>query len=142
TPELDAARRGKEQGPPAVASLRPDARLELWLPSIALRPSRPQTAGGYPPTLHAYIKPSIGHIRLVDLTPDHIRQMHDAMRSSGLAEASVRQTHAISKRALKVAVFEGKLGVSPAERMESPSTETAERQQLNLWQAQLVLRAA
>src|SRR5690606_21239549 len=57
-------------------------------------------------------------------------------------EATVRQTHAILKRALKVAVFEGKLGVSPAERMESPSTETAERQQLNLWQAQLVLRAA
>lgn len=89
-----------------------------------------------------YLKPHLGTIRLPDLRPEHIRAMHDYMRGKGLAEATVRQAHAVLKVALHIAVDEGKLAVSPADRMKSPKTVTASRESLTLDQARLVLRKA
>lgn len=140
--KLDKANREKRDGTLVVASMQTGKWLDYWLDNIAARTLRPQTLRGYRSKVDTYLKPTLGHVRLTELAPDHIRGMHDSMRADGLAEASVRQAHAILKRALKVAVNEGKLGISPAERMESPGTETAKRPQLTLRQARAVLNAA
>lgn len=140
--KLTQALREKADGTIVVASMTTAAWLDHWLDHIAARTLRPQTLRGYRSKIDQYIKPNLGTIRLPDLRPEHIRAMHNSMRTDGLAEASVRQAHAILKRALKIAVNEGKLTVSPAERMESPSTETAKRESLTLDQARLVLRTA
>lgn len=140
--KLAAANREKEDGTLVVASMTTAGWMTYWLDNIAARTLRPQTLRGYRSKVDRYINPGIGRVRLTALQPEHIRRMYDTMRADGLAEASVRQTHAILRRALKVAVQEGKLGSSPAERMESPGTETAKREQLTVEQAARVLRAA
>lgn len=139
--KLTQALREKDDGTLVLSTLTLGKWLDYWLDNIATRTLRPQTLRGYRSKVDTYIKPTIGTRRLTDLRPEHIRQMHDRMRADGLAEASVRQTHAILKRALRVAVQEGKLGVSPADRMESPTTETATRKQFTVDQARTVLRA-
>lgn len=140
--KLDHALREKSDGTLVVASMTTGAWLDYWLDNIAARTLRPQTLRGYRSKVDQYLKPNLGRVRLPDLRPEHIRALHDTMRSAGLAEASVRQAHAILKRALKIAVHEGKLSVSPADRMESPSTDTAKRESLTLDQARTVLRCA
>ena len=138
--KLDQARREKSDGTLVVASMTVEKWLDTWLDDIA--DLKPQTRRGYRSKIETYIKPALGRYRLTELRPEHIRHMHARMRGDGLAEASVRQAHAILKRALKIAVHEGKLGVSPADRMESPGTETAKREQLTVDQARQVLAAA
>lgn len=140
--KLAEALREKDSGTIVVASMTTGAWLDYWLDNIAARTLRPQTLRGYRSKINTYIKPTIGAHRLTALRPEHIRHLHDRMRADGLAEASVRQAHAILKRALRVAVQEGKLGISPADRMESPSTETAVREQFTVDQARTVLKAA
>jgi integrase len=140
--KLDQAKRDKTEGTIVIASMTTGAWLDYWLDHIATggsKPLRPQTARGYRSKIDRYMKPTIGNVRLTSLQPEHIRAMQDKMRADGLAEASVRQTHAILKRALKIAVQERKLGSSPADRMDSPGTETAKRQQLTPEQSRTVL---
>lgn len=139
---LADAVRDKQSGTLVVASMTTAAWLDYWLDNIAVRSLRPQTLRGYRSKVDAYIKPALGPIRLVDLQPEHIRRMHDRMRADGLAEASVRQAHAILKRALKIATQEGKVATNAADRMESPGTESAKREQLTTTQARAVLTAA
>lgn len=139
---LAAALREKDQGTLVVASMSVEQWLTYWLDNIAVRKIRPQTLRGYRSKVNQYLVPNLGKHRLTALRPEHIREMHDTMRNAGLAEASVRQAHAILKRALTVAVHEGKLGTNPADRMESPSTQTNKREQLTVAQALRVLKAA
>ena len=140
--KLSEALKDKQDGTLVVASMTVEKWIDYWLDNIAARTLRPQTLRGYRSKVNVYIKPAIGKHRLTALAPEHIRQMHDTMRANGLAEASVRQAHAILKRALRVAVMEGKLGTNPADRMDSPSTETADRAQLDVHQARMVLAEA
>lgn len=140
--KLDQAVREKEQGTLVVSSLTVEAWVDYWLENIAVRKVRPQTMRGYQSKVNQYIKPTIGRMRLASLRPEHIRAMHDTMRNQGLAEASVRQAHAILKRALAVAVNEGKLGISPADRMDPPETKKKKRAQLTPDEARQVLHAA
>ena len=139
--KLTQALREKDDGTLVLATLTVGKWLDYWLDNIAARTIRPQTMRGYRSKVDRYIKPALGTRRLTDLRPEHIRHMHDRMRADGLAEASVRQTHAILKHALRVAVREGKLGSSPADRMDSPGTAVTKRPQFTLDQARTVLRA-
>lgn len=139
---LVRAVRAKEDGTLVVSSITVETWLDEWLEKIAARTLRPQTIKGYRSKIERDIKPAIGKVRLVDLRPTHIRHLHDTMRDRGLAEASVRQAHAIIKRALKVAVMEGNLVTSPADRADSPGTHTAKPQQLSVAEAKRVLDVA
>lgn len=139
---LNAAVQEKQQGTLVVSSMTVEQWLNYWLDNIAARNIRPQTLRGYRSKVNQYLIPNLGRIRLTSLRPEHIRTMHDNMRGAGLAEASVRQAHAILKRALTVAVQERKLGVNPADHMESPSTKTNKRDQLTPEQARRVLNVA
>jgi integrase len=140
--KLGAANREKEKGTLVVASTTTETWLAYWLENIAPRSVRPQTLRGYRSKVSQYLIPHLGRHRLTALRPEHIRAMHDDLRAQGLSESSVRQTHAILKRALTIAVQEGKLGVNPADRMESPGTKTATRPQLTIDQARQVLDTA
>lgn len=139
---LAAALRDRDKGTLVIASMTTGDWLDHWLNDIAATELRPQTIRGYQSKVDVYLKPALGRIRLTDLQPEHVRQMHAFMRNKGLAEASVRQAHVILARALKIAVREGKLGSSPTDRMDPPSTDVNKRTPLTLPQARAVLRAA
>jgi integrase len=113
--------------------------LTHWLDKIAGRNLKPQTITGYRGYLSHWLIPQLGKRRLTDLRPEHVRDLHDAMREAGCAEATVRQAHAILKKSLKDAVFEGKLTVSPADRVKSPRTDKNKREQLTTHQARRIL---
>lgn len=139
--KLNAANRAKEEGTLVVASLTVTQWMNHWLDHIAARKLRPQTLRGYRSKIDRYIVPHVGRYRLPALTPDHVRLMYDDMREQGLSEATLRQTHAILARALKVAVRERKLGRSPLDAVDPPTTHTERRAQLTVEQARTVLRS-
>lgn len=103
---------------------------------------RPSTRAGYDTYLDKHIIPRIGPHRLDRLEPAHVRRLYAAMRKAGLAEASIRQTHAILSRALKVAEREGKVARNVATLVDPPSTVANPRTPLTVAQARKVLQAA
>lgn len=144
--KLDEARNDRKNGTLVVASPTVSTWLDHWLDHIAVHKLRPQTLRGYRSKVDRYIKPTIGRHRLSALRPEHVRALHAAMRSGEvsedgepLSEASVRQTHAILRKALDVALKERKVGVNVCALTDAPSTETAKRQALTTAQADAVL---
>src|SRR5690606_24160718 len=68
--------------------------------------------------------------------------MYDRMRDDGLAEATLRQTHAILGGALKAAIKADLLARNPIEKADAPGTQKARREQFTVDQAAQVLRTA
>jgi integrase len=137
--KLREAVNAKATGTLVITGLTVEAWLWHWLDNIA--EVRPQTYRGYKSKIRAYLVPHLGRHKLSSLQPDHIRLMYREMREKGLAEASLRQTHAILARALKVAMQEGKIARNPIEAVKPPSTKTKRRAQLSVAQARSVLGA-
>lgn len=139
---LATALREKSDGTLVVASMTTGEWLTHWLDHIAPGRVRPQTLRGYRSKVNRYLIPHLGKHRLTALRPEHIRDMNAALRADGLAEASVRQAYAILKRALTVAINEGKLGSNPADKMDAPRTKKNRRAGLAPAQAVQVLNHA
>lgn len=95
--------------------------LDQWLADVeSAERLRPSTLAGYRSKVRLYVVPRIGHRRLADLRPDDLRGLYAGMRGRGLSQSTVRQTHAIIRRALVVAVREGHLRSNPAALMDGP----------------------
>lgn len=118
------------------------AWFALWLDTIAARRVRPRTLDTYRGYVRTWVEPSIGRIRLSRLRPEHIEAMYDAMRDAGRADATVRQVHAIVKRALTDAVQRQRLLRSPADIAEAPAVPKSRHAYLPAEDAKRVLAAA
>lgn len=146
--KLETAKRQRDEGTIVIGSRTVEWWMDHWLDRIAARRLKPLTLAGYRSKSARLIVPHLGRYRLDQLQPEHVRVWHDTLREHGgrgggpLAEASVRQAHAILRKALTDAVRDRKLAHSPAEAVDSPGTHTNERDRLNLAQAQAALRAA
>lgn len=140
--KLAKAMKERDSGSLVIHTMTVDAWLTYWLEKIVPSELKPQTLRGYKSKVERYIRPRLGHHRLTDLRPAHIRALHEWMRKNNLAEATVRQTHAILAKCLKDAINEGKLAASPADRVKAPKTVKAKRDRLTLDEAHRVLRAA
>jgi integrase len=124
------------------------AYLDTWL--AGKRRLKPMTARSYATHIRLYLKPGIGHIRLVDLRDDHISELYVAMRKIGrepdsharldpqfrrlleartdtrqsrrpLSDARIRRVHATLMSALNAAVKRKRMGANPAFFVELPS---------------------
>ena len=142
--KLDTARRERDAGALVAKSPTVKAWMEGWLEARRRppKPVKPNTWNGYVSKVNRYIVPALGKKRLSDLRPQHIEAMYDDMRNQGLAESTVRQTHAILGKALNDAVRKGALGRSPMDRVDAPGTETNDRDQFTLIEAGRALNAA
>jgi integrase len=69
--------------------------------------------------IRLYIKPSIGHIRLTNLTALHIEGMYQGEKMKALSASSVRQTHVTLGKALGRAVKLGLILRNPCRDIES-----------------------
>lgn len=139
--KLDKARREKADGTLVVTTTTVERWLTGWLDAKAKPPKalKPQTLRSYESKVRLYLIPHLGSHRLPALTPIHIETMYDSMREADLAEATLRQTHAILKKALADAIRRGVLAVSPMDRVEPPTTEKAKRRPLTVGEARVVL---
>lgn len=79
-----------------------DKWAELTEPKT--KPRTWETTSG---AIRRWIIPTIGHIRLADLTPTHIRSVAAAQVRAGRSTTTARRTHAVLKTILKAATVEG-----------------------------------
>ena len=119
-----------------------EAWMTLWLDTIAARRVRPRTLATYRGYVRTWVVPLLGRHRLARLRPEHIEALYDAMRDAGRSDATVRQVHAIVKKALADAVLRRRLDRSPAEVAEAPPVPKGHHAYLTGEEAKRVLRAA
>ena len=128
--------------------------MNYWLNNIAARKVGELTLNNsYRQKVRDYIIPLLGHHRLDRLTSDHIEEAWNYLADVGnprrddpdpLAPNTIHQTHAILRRALRVAVQRKKLAFSPAskEAMDAPARSEDEVTPMTLAEARAVLSVA
>lgn len=131
--------------------------LDYWIVRIAPNRkagTRPTTLRGYRSKIALYLKPGLGHVRLQELTPDHIEHWQDWMRtldksrvdgargSGPLSPTTIRQTHAILRTALADALTRRKITYNPAAVVDAPTPEDNPYAQIGIDDAKAVLRTA
>src|SRR5699024_6841447 len=80
--------------------------MQRWLDQVAAQRLKPRTLETYRGYVQRYIIPSIGRRRLEQLTPAHVRTMHEAITGRGLSSTTALQAHRILAKALTDAVRE------------------------------------
>ena len=141
--KLATALRERDTSTLVVASPSMEKWLAYWLDVICLeRGLKTNTLKSHRSKVEQYLIPHLGRHRVDRLAPEHIRAMYAEMRRQGLSEATLRQTHAILHRALKVAVREKKAAVNAAELIDAPKTDKNKRTGLSLEDARTVLKIA
>jgi len=105
--------------------------IEQWL-TLASPELSPTTARGYRWIVDTYIVPTLGKVPLARLRPAQLDTFYAHLRDGGgangrsLAPATVRQVHAILRRALGQAVRWGWLAVNPALQATPPRIRRTE----------------
>jgi integrase len=107
---------------------RPKGRIEHvdewmwhWLNNIAK--VRRSTKEDYESIIRVWIVPHLGRLPLDELTEEDIERLYDAIRAKGRAENTVRNVHAVLRRALKVAAARHRIKRNPVINVEAPSAE-------------------
>lgn len=110
--------------------------LDAWMAKIA--PDRsPNTMRGYENCIRLYLKPNLGALRVDKLTSARLDGLYRALRASGgidgkpLAPATVRQCHAIIRRALNQAQRWGWVERNVATLAEPPTVPRVESRTLS-----------
>lgn len=138
--KLATALRERDTSTLVVASPSVEAWLRYWLDVIcAERGLKTNTMKSHRSKAETYLIPQLGRHRVDRLAPEHVRGLYAHMRDQGLSEATLRQTHAILHRALKVAVREGKAARNVADLIDPPKTDRNHRMGLTVDQARAVL---
>ncbi len=107
---LTRALRDLAQGLPVVAEKQTVGEyLARWLESAA-HGLAPRTLTRYQTHISRHLTPALGHIRLAKLGPQLIQALYAAKLAEGVAPATVRQMHAVLRRALGEAT---RLGLTP-----------------------------
>lgn len=112
--------------------------LRYWLDAIKGPHIRPNTFDYYDEAIRLHITPSIGEVRLNELTPGHIRAMLAAVNTP----ANAQRAHKTVKIALKAAVVEGLIARNVAEAVAKPGHVKRVRGSLTSDAAKLVIRTA
>ena len=107
-----------------------------WFPSIRVG-VRPSTLRNYRGLFDAYVKPSIGRSKLVNVTPARLNSHYAELLtngrhvgSGGLAPKTVRNLHSMLHKALDDAVRWGHLARNPVGLADPPRADTP---QMNVW---------
>jgi integrase len=90
-----------------------------WLPA-ATPALRPATAAAYERAVRLYLVPSIGATRLQGLRGGHLNGLYAHLEQEGLSPATIRQVHAVIRRACNAAVRWGALTRNPASMADPP----------------------
>ena len=76
------------------------AYLDTWLQNTVKGTVSRHTQRDYEDKVRLHIKPNLGHIRLGDLTTDHISRLYRKMSMAGHSATGIRYVHAVLSRAL------------------------------------------
>ncbi|MBP7406064.1 MAG: tyrosine-type recombinase/integrase family protein, partial [Candidatus Microthrix sp.] len=126
--------------------------LDYWLLRVAPANNvRPTTLKGYRSKVDLYLKPAVGHVKMQDLTPDHVERMQDWMRTlrkernpgkgQPLSDTTIRQAHMILRSALGDALTRRKVTYNAAAVVNAPKALDNPHEQVELDEAKTVLKA-
>ena len=98
--KLAVALKARQDGLPLPAERQTVAQfLSDWLESV--RPSlRPRTHLRYEELIRLHAVPEVGRVGLSRLGPQHLERLYSNRLEAGLSPATVRQLHAVLRRAL------------------------------------------
>lgn len=101
--------------------------LESWMDNI-VRPTRAETTVyGYQKIIENHLVPALGHVPLLKLTPMDIQQYYiQVQQSANLSSNTLRRHHDLLSSALRSAVRQDKLLVSPIDKVEPPRAKQKE----------------
>ena len=114
--------------------------VDSWLNGKELS-IRPQTVSAYRALVKQHIMPLMGEMRLQDIQPTHLKQLYLSKKEEGRGARTVQVIHMVMHAVLRQAVKEGILGRNPADAVQRPKVETAERHILTEEQAQQLIIA-
>jgi integrase len=135
-------------------SWRPDKPLtvaqlldEHWLPAQQTRGLRPATLAQYRRVADAWVKPSLGGVKVAALTPAHVTQMVDRLRTQtssmkrdGLSPRTAQLAVGTLKAACTWAVANGMIGRNPLAGVRRPSAKSKAMSAWSIEEARTFLR--
>ena len=101
--------------------------LEYWMDTI-VRPNRAETTVyAYQKIIDNHLGPALGDVPLLKLTPKTIQKYYTQIqRENGLSSNTMRRHHDLLSSALRTAVRQDMLLVSPMDRVEPPRSKLYE----------------
>ena len=119
------------------------AWCQRWLDDIAIHRLRPRVLQVYAGTVRKSIIPYIGSVRLVDLAPQHIRDMHTEVLASGRSARTAQAAHVVFRKILVDAKREGLIrGDLVTDLVDKPKPQPKTRGALSAGDARKVLATA
>src|ERR671910_3591406 len=115
--------------------------LDRWLSDSVRGTVRQRTYERYESLVRVHICPTLGRIKLKNLTPAHVRSLCREKLDSGLAPRTVQYIHRTLSKALKQAVSDGLIPRNAASSVKPPQPRTEEIRPLDREQAQAFLEA-
>ena len=120
---------------PPTGRLTVAEHLANWLTTRKTAGRAPKTIWSYGTMIRLHIAPSIGHMQLTALRPQHLEAHYAAELGRGLAPRTVAYQHAIIRAALRHAVRQGLIPRSPCDQVTAPTVYTEEQKVLTPEQA-------
>lgn len=116
--------------------------MDTWLDTIASRSVGPRTLQTYRSAVKNNIVPHIGTVKLVKLTPTHVRSMETKILDAGRSTRTAEIAHRILSKALSDAKKDGVVSRNVVELVSAPKVLSKERGALTTDEARKVLRVA
>jgi len=116
--------------------------LTRWLTDNVQDTLKHTTYESYERLVRIHLVPTLGRIKLKDLTPTHVRGLYREKLDSGLSATSVQRVHALLHKALKQAINDGLIPRNVTEAVTAPRQIRKEIQAFPPEQARAFLQAA
>jgi len=97
--------------------------LNRYMESVAKHTLRPRTIEAHSSLIRIHINPGIGHIKLVQLRPDHLQNFYSQKLEEGLSKRTVRYIHSVLHKTLKQALMWGMVSRNVSDLVEAPRPE-------------------
>jgi integrase len=123
-----------------AGSLRLREYLDRWLPDIR-GTVRQHTWERYEQIVRVHIEPTLGRVRLKDLTATHARGLYREKLDDGSSPRTVQYIHTTLRKALQDAVSDGLIPRNVADGIKAPKPKKKEINPLSPEQARAFLEA-
>lgn len=104
-------------------SLTVSTFFERFLNETIALSTKPKTHISYSSLIRNHVLPSLGHLKLTDLRPQHLQSLYAEKLESGLSKRTVQFTHSVIHRGLEQAVKWGLVPKNVAKLANPPKPE-------------------
>jgi integrase len=115
--------------------------LDRWLTDSVVDTVRPTTFERYEQIVRVHIRPSLGKLKLKNVTPAHVRSLYREKLEVGLSPRTVQYIHVTLHKALKQAVADGLIPRNATEAVRPPQVRKEEIRPLTAEQVKILFGA-